>query len=95
MAVDRGQASEQISRRLEAYAADGAPALDVNGHTAYRVERAHTIEAPGADDPMGPVIGWTLRDGLAVEIELSPTYARQIDYRNELRKIAEKIKPVD
>ena len=93
----RGQVSEEIQRRLAAFTAHGGQNIEINGETAYLVNNSGggTNVLDPADDDAEPLIGWRLRDGLAVEVYMSPSYARQIDYRAELRKIAENIRPDD
>ncbi|GAA2215077.1 hypothetical protein GCM10009850_105440 [Nonomuraea monospora] len=68
---------------------EGTEVVDVNGKQA----RLATVSANGEVVPYGteggtPTIVWELRPGLAVELCVSPEYAKEIDAARELRRIA-------
>ncbi|MBB6350368.1 PASTA domain-containing protein [Nonomuraea muscovyensis] len=87
--VFEGDAAKAVERRLGTF-----PRTEVNGEKAYL---AHVTEGGTVtrdkDEGATLTIGWFLRDGLAVEVYVSPFYAGQVDAEAEIRKVAEGIKP--
>jgi hypothetical protein len=94
--VFTGEASKQIAQRLTTYSSKGAETTDIGGKRAYRTKVTEGGEVAAKDDDVSTsTIGWTLRRGLAVEVYISPDYAKKIDAGAELKKIAEGIEPVE
>ncbi|MEU7863573.1 PASTA domain-containing protein [Nonomuraea sp. NPDC049141] len=89
------EASKQIAQQLARYPSEGAETTDIGGKRAYltKVTEGGEVAAEG-DNVSTSTIGWTLRKGLAVEVYISPDYAKKVDARVELKKIAEGIEPV-
>ena len=56
--------------------------------------KAEKSSATDNSESSTSTIGWTLRKGLAVEVYISPDYAKKVDAAAELKKIAEGIEPV-
>ncbi|MFI7127752.1 PASTA domain-containing protein [Nonomuraea sp. NPDC050153] len=78
---------------LTRFPEDGAESVDVGGEKA----RLATLSEGGEIVPDGSeegtlTIAWKLRDGLAVEVCLSPDYVKDVDGRAEAKKIAEGIR---
>ncbi|WP_219463031.1 PASTA domain-containing protein [Nonomuraea rhizosphaerae] len=91
--VYEGDASERIAERLARYDdGSGVDKVDIDGRPAYLGYFTDGGETAGEGDTGATAtIGWTLRDGLAVEVFLSPDYAKKADVSAELEKIAEGI----
>ncbi|MEV1248851.1 PASTA domain-containing protein [Nonomuraea sp. NPDC049750] len=89
------EASKQIAQQLATYSKDGAEILDIAGKRAYlaKITEGGEVDS-GPGDSTTSTIGWTLREGLAVEVYISPDYAKKVDAAAELKKIAEGIEPV-
>jgi len=88
--VYEGAAAGTVRRRLATI-----PDTEVNGRKAYLAHLRDGGEvAREPDDSSTLTIGWFLRDGLAVEVFMSPVYAKQVDAEAEIRKVAEGISPV-
>ncbi|HUR08174.1 MAG TPA: PASTA domain-containing protein [Nonomuraea sp.] len=89
------EASKQIAQRLTTYSSKGAETPDIGGKRAYLAKVTDGGEVAAEDgDLTTNTIGWTLRGGLAVEVYISPNYAKKVDAKDELKKIAEGIEPV-
>jgi hypothetical protein len=90
------KASKRITEKLSQFAGrKGVDMVDIGGKRAYlaNLTEGSDVAAEG-ETGTTPTIGWTLRDGLSVEVFLSPDYAKKIDGSTELKKIAEGIEPV-
>ncbi|MBB5776987.1 PASTA domain-containing protein [Nonomuraea jabiensis] len=87
--VFEGQAAKDALTR---FPKDGAEIVDVGGRKA----RLATLGEGGeivSDSSQGTLtIAWKLRDGLVVEVCLSPDYVKDVDGPAEARKIAEGIR---
>ncbi|MCT9934990.1 PASTA domain-containing protein [Planotetraspora sp. A-T 1434] len=94
MIVYKGDAADRLADRMKGYRGQGAEAIKVGGKTAYLVPLG---EAPDKITEGGTLtIVWTERTGLAVEVAISPDYAKKIGKDaagRELKKIAEGVAP--
>lgn len=92
------EASKWVTRRLAKFSDQGAKTLDIRGKEAYLadVTEGGEVASDTTDNSEGSTstIGLTLRKGLAVEVFISPDYAKKVDAATELKKIAEGIEPV-
>lgn len=89
------EASKQVAQRLGKFSDKGAKTLDISGKEAYlaNVTEGGAVATDNSESSTS-TIGWTLRKGLAVEVYISPDYAKKVDAAAELKKIAEGIEPV-
>ncbi|MEU7749755.1 PASTA domain-containing protein [Nonomuraea sp. NPDC049158] len=96
--VFAGEASKQVAQRLARFSDQGAETLDISGKEAYlaNVTEGGEVATDTTDNSEGSTstIGWTLRKGLAVEVYISPDYAKKVDAAAELKRIAEGLEPV-
>ncbi|WP_113703658.1 PASTA domain-containing protein, partial [Nonomuraea lactucae] len=86
--VFEGAASKVVERRIGVFTA-----VEVNGRKGYLAnvtEGGSEASEPGNGATL--TIGWFPRDGLAVEVYISPHYAKQVDAEAEIKKVAEGIK---
>lgn len=88
--VFEGKAAREAAAK---FPEKGAESVDVGGRQAWLA----SVLDSGEVVPHGTVgglltIGWELRDGLAVEVCMSPDYAKEVDGAAELKKIAEQVR---
>ena len=85
--VFEGEASEHVEQRLATF-----PSTEVNGRKAYLAhvhEGGEVVKKPGEMATL--TMGFFVRDGLAVELFISPKYEKEVDAKAEIRKVAESI----
>ncbi|MEV6864934.1 PASTA domain-containing protein [Streptosporangium subroseum] len=94
-----GKAVERISERMAGYGRQGAEPIDIRGKEAYLVsvgeppgELANDKNIPSGE-PRARVLTWVENPGLAIELLMSPDYAKKIDADAELKKIADALRP--
>ncbi|MGJ6962704.1 PASTA domain-containing protein [Streptosporangium sp. G11] len=90
--VFEGDAAARAAKRMKEYGRQGAESIRVGGRNAYL---AHMGEAGQVEEDGTLTLAWTERKGLAVEVMMSPDYARELGDRvgTEIRKVAEGVAP--
>lgn len=93
--VFAGEASKRVTERMGTLSSKGVETPDIGGKRAYLADVTDGGEvATDPGDHGTSTIGLTLRKGLAVEVYISPDYAKKVDAGTELKKIAEGIEPI-
>ncbi|MEV0197292.1 PASTA domain-containing protein [Nonomuraea sp. NPDC050691] len=87
--VFEGEATQFVRKRMGAM--PSVKIGDREGYLADVSEGGEVAKEPGDDTTA--TIGFFLRDKLAVEVYISPVYAKKVDAAAELKKIAEGIEP--
>ncbi|MFC5825352.1 PASTA domain-containing protein [Nonomuraea insulae] len=88
--VFEGKAARQAAAK---FPEQGAESVDIGGRPAWLASVLDGGEAvPHGTEGSLLTIGWVLRDDLAVEVCLSPDYAKEVDGAAELKRIAEGIR---
>ncbi|MFI6293423.1 PASTA domain-containing protein [Nonomuraea sp. NPDC050790] len=99
--VFAGEAASFVTNRLAEFPGQGAETVEIKGEKAYLAnvsEGGEVAKAGAYTEPEGGThtIGWKLRDGLAVEVMMSPFRAEKIGkdaIKDELVRVAEGIRP--
>ncbi|MEZ0072929.1 PASTA domain-containing protein [Planotetraspora sp. GP83] len=94
MIVYKGDAADRLADRMRGYRGQGAEPVKVGGKTAYLVTLGEAADKITQDGTL--TIVWAERPGLAVEVAISPDYAKKIGKDaagRELKKIAEGVTP--
>ncbi|WP_371782654.1 PASTA domain-containing protein [Streptosporangium subroseum] len=96
-----GKAVERVSERMAGYGEQGAEPIEIRGKEAYLVsvgeppgELANDKNTPSGE-PRARVLTWVENPGLAIELLMSPGYAKKIDADAELKKIADALRPAE
>ncbi|MEV4888474.1 PASTA domain-containing protein [Nonomuraea sp. NPDC055795] len=100
--VYEGKAASSVDKRLAEFPGEGAETVEIKGKKGYLVALAEDIRVVKKEDQADPnmvthTIGWRLRDGLAVEVMMSPFRAMKLDrdqIKDEMLKVAEGIHPI-
>ncbi|NUW45700.1 PASTA domain-containing protein [Nonomuraea rhodomycinica] len=88
--VYKGEAAKRVRSRM-----DTLPSVaigDREGYLANLTDGGEVVKEPR--DDATATIGFLVSDEMAVEVCISPKYAKQVDAMAELKKIAEGIEPI-
>ncbi|WP_336208583.1 hypothetical protein [Nonomuraea sp. LPB2021202275-12-8] len=96
-----GKAVERVSERMAGYGEQGAEPIVIRGKEAYLVsvgeppgELANDKNTPSGE-PRARVLTWIENPGLAIELLMSPAYAKKVNADAELKKIANALRPAE
>ncbi|MCG5217115.1 PASTA domain-containing protein [Streptosporangium sp. KLBMP 9127] len=99
--VYSGDAVDKISERMTGYGKQGAEPIDIRGKEAYLVSVGEAVGELANDENTPPGEGstrtliWVVNPDLAIELMMSPDYAKRIDGDAELKKVAEALRPAE